>query len=198
MEISDLISFIFTVIILSLIYLKKRWEKKRTQHPEDLNEQEKALNDFLKSLEGDMEEMKTHQGEEALAIREAEKKMPPPPPPPSIEREVPKVQKAKRSVSDNFTFKTNLESFKQRSAVEERQLKPKITEELFEPLGEDVVSDSFSINEEDAYKITKKDDESRLRKKLQHLPSFRDLIIFQEVIGKPKALRSDPPYHNFP
>lgn len=192
MNLSDFLTFVFTVMVLIILYFKKKWEKKmREQHPEQQSEQEKALSEFLRSLEGDMEEMK-EQEKEPVIVREV--KRAPPPPPQEVEKEYELQHATRRTVSDSFKFESDLETYRQKSVVEDHYLQPKIKEELFESLGDNVVSSELT-QEVDAYEIAKVDERSRLSNKLHQLASMRDLVIFHEVMGKPKSMRQEPPFH---
>ncbi len=184
---SDLIGFVIS--ILALIYIMFKQAKGRGSS--DMEEgqpasdkREQALHEFLKSLEGDLEEEEEHP-----------KRLPPKPviPPPPKPQPKPKIQ---RTVSDDFHFKTDIKDFK--TDIEHRNLMIDIGQAQFDEYGNKVVSADLQMQGQQAYRIISTVEKSRLKSLLQTLPSKRDMLIYQEVMGRPKALRQSIDSYDYP
>lgn len=199
MTLIEFIGFLVSIFTLFFLYIKKnREERRRRQHPEQ-NESEEAgsedaLKDFLRSLEMDMDEMEENQKKQ---IRQPPS---PPPLPPVVnpKKTSTKPEKRLRTVQDEFSYKTKIEDFRQVSAVEERNFQPGITNKQFEDFGAHVVSEDLNVKNARAYQITDSLTESRLSKFVHQIPSRRDLLIYQEIMMRPKAFRQSVDSYDYP
>lgn len=202
MSLVEFIGFLISFLALIFLFLKKKWEeRKRDQNPEayqkERGEREEALKKFLKSMGRDMEEM---EAKEELVEEVEEETLPPLP---VVKKEIAQVitQKAPssyRSVQDDYKFQAKMDSFKQRSAVEERNFRPSIENGRFQEFGSEVVSAELSSKSmQDAYKISDEKKISRIFSSASHLAHQRDLMIYYEILAKPKGLRLGPPWNEY-
>lgn len=185
MNFSDLINFLIAILVMTYLYFKRKNAAPKEEGVEEGTEsdREKALRDFLHSLEGDMIE-----GEEQPPPKPVHRAPPPAPLKQEVRQE---VKKPHRTLHDAYSLKTKLETFQPKTAVEERQLNLKVTQEQFDAFGNQL----FDVNEElvnrteDSYKLVQEKTQTRLQKIVQGLPSKREMIVLQEIMGPPKALR---------
>lgn len=173
MEISDWIGFIISSFIILFWVLRDLFSaRKRTKVPESYREKEEqkdVLEDFLSALKQDMKE-----------AQEIAKK----PAAPKVQKHAPPTT---RVVKDNFTYKADLDEERLKIPIEKRKYETDLGAEVFVHFDEPVGSVDLWL-QEDAYALNAKKKESRINQKLSSLKSKRDLVVWQVLMGPPKAL----------
>lgn len=137
----EFIGFIVTILALFFLLIRKSWEeRKRRENPEIYEEEEKdrekALREFLRSLNVEVEETETELEE--------------PPPPEPIAPPSPQVQE---------------------TGIEDSPY--------------DLLGPSAS-----SWRVVGKGEKTRADKILEKLDQRRDILVFREILGKPKALQT--------
>lgn len=177
----NFIEFIgFVVSMLAFIWLMgkraKEERKRRREHPEEFEEeiqaQKQEIKEMFKALNVDVYEDEEFEEEE----EEEEAYTPPPPPPP---------KKRKRYQE----FKTSFADYELQSDIEEQHLREFVTEEENLVYATPIVSTDMVYSDQTAYDILSESGRSRIGREVDSLPSLRQLILYHEVIGQPKAFR---------
>lgn len=190
MSIVEFIGFIVSLVAILLIMLRRNWEdRQRKNHPERYNDeadQEDALKNFLRALEGDMEEGKE------ISKKYSESPLPPLPILHKEEEEIP-LERTHRTVADDFQFQAKLDRFQRQSAIDSRHIKLDITSNRFEKFqGNQVVSqDMKGFSRETTYDIIDKVTTNRAREILTKPKTLQDMIVIQEILGPPKGLQKN-------
>ena len=196
MGFEEFVGFIISILAIAFVIGKNIYEEiQKRRHPEDYtkkkHEQEAVLQDFLKSLKGDMEESKKRPHEEDE--EENERWNIPKIPIPHISAPAPVVKGIPRTVKDQFRFNTKYDQYKPKSQVEQRELK-NIIEERYETqkLGANVVSPDMRMDDPmRAYDIPiYKEQVARGRTILQGLHSRKKMMIIHEIFSPPKGFRN--------
>lgn len=187
MTLIEFISFIITMILV--IYLSSRraaQDRKRQLNPEQYEDEENAnFQEMVRLLNLSPEDA------EALE-RELKGEPAPPPPPPKAAPPKPRVQKKKvtRTLSDRYALRTNIENFKQRSKVAEREFDTNI-EHRYETPRESIITQNLRVApEKDPYALKRKN-KVRINKILDSIESKKDMILLHEILDRPKALKDD-------
>lgn len=194
MDFSEYIGFIISFFALAFLLIQRyREERRRKLHPAEYaaekRKKEEQMKAFLKSLE----------------VSPEEEELPPPPPPrplkPLLEKKkaspqnpLHDVAKARRIVDDDFAFQSKLETYKPKTAIEQRSFKTKIDdrythEQYKDPFGTRIVSiDLQKKQAHDAYEVLNKQTSSRISKLLTGLPSKKDMVLLYEIFGPPGGI----------
>lgn len=172
---SDFIGFFIALFFLLVSALVRRREKReREEHPEKYKEQDAQETAMLKELLQGLD----MQAEGTPPPKK--KKAPPPRPLPKQKRE----QEPRRRVGDQYEFEGGLDSRHQGSAITERALDLSIDEHT----GESHFSDKYEdVPHADVWKARGRKGASRAHRLLDGMKSKRDIIVFHEIIGPPKA-----------
>jgi hypothetical protein len=179
MSLSEWLGFFITVVAVLFITIRQVFQDyKRAQqghHEEEESiEQDRVLNDFLSSLSRDMKE-----GErlEAEAKRKENVQAPPKP-----------KKQPQRQVTGTYQLTPKLEKTRTLTEIDRRELESQISDARIAARKDKIVSEELSDKTEDAYAIQEKVLPSRLHTLLHSIPK-NNLLIFQQVIGRPKGLR---------
>lgn len=161
------------------VFTDKRRQQQREEGDLDEDEQKKALKTFLKSLDGDMEGL--DEEEEAKPVL---KKTPPPAPPQIYEK-----PKPHRKVEDEFRYQTSIEQRKLETPVQQRRLETAI-ELRKHDFGAHIVSPDLR-HKPDAYAraLVETREPSRALLLISRLGSKKEMVMLQEILNPPKALR---------
>ena len=179
MEAADVIGYIVSMIVFMIffgrhIFFPKRRQPEEEEHDLDEDEQKKALKNFLREINDDMDDM-----EEEPIVK---KKATPPPAPP-------KVHKPQRKVADDFRYQTTIEQRKFETKVQQRRLETAV-ETRKRDFGANIVSPDLQ-HKPDAYARALVDTQppSRAQKLVSRLGSKKEMFMLQEILNPPKALR---------
>lgn len=193
----EVIGFLIALCFFIFLVMRNFWEEyRRRTNPEEYEasrrEQEKRLKEFLGALSQDMEE-----DEEKIH------KNPPPPPPIPMHVltkaspidtahhvDTSRHEKSHRTLGDDFAFHTTLDAYKPKETIGSRQFKTSI-DKRYEKLSEDEIvnPELEEAHIDKPYEITVQSEIPRVRKRLASLSSKQDLVIFNEILGLPKAFR---------
>ena len=160
MEAGDIISLLLGLFAIAYVVLNVLADLSRKRNKQD---EESVLDELVTTV----------------------KKPPVPPlPPPSM----PKQQKSKplrsmKGADEKFDFYSNLEGFRQKTAIEERALQIHLRK------AEEIVSEDLRQTEGAVYKTKKK---SPIALQIQALPSRSLLVISHELLRAPVAFRNSP------
>lgn len=199
MTVPEFIGFVVSMIALALLsYRRSREERRRREHPElyehEERENEDALKKLLESLDVPEEEIPpelTHDKPLARPSTPAPRPIPVQRP---VEHSMYQTPKPIRTVKSDFRFQSTLDKKRQANPVEERRFASRIEGREKVRFGKAVVSTDMGtpLAAVDSYKIIRREKRSRLEMMLQRLSSPRDMIVFHEVLMPPKALRDTP------
>jgi len=179
----EFIGFIITIVAMFVILIRRSMEERRRRQNPELYEQEeedreKALRDFLRTMNLEVEEFP---GEEEKPL---------PPPPPKTKPLPPKPSRTRRLVRDAYELESPLDEYERTQGVESRRLETEVGQTEFGEIGQDIVTgDLFMQPSLGAYEIREGGEGSRVTKMLGQLSSPIDMIVYHEIIGKPRALQ---------
>ncbi len=185
MNFIEFIGFIVTMIVLFFILLRRSWEeRKRRQNPEQYEEQEedreKALREFLRSLNVEVDDTGTFREE-----------TPAPPPPPEPEAPPPKPTRPKRLVRDSYELETGIDEYIKTVGVESRKYETDVGKIEFRELGQDILTEDLFLEPSTGeWGVIGRKGKPRIQKIFDNLKRPGDLVIYREILGKPKALQS--------
>lgn len=184
MSFVEIIGFIISFLALIYLFFKQQSiARYRQEHPEAFKEEEIAEEDPLTEL------MKAIEKE--TKAREAARHLPPPPPK-VIQKPKPlKPPPLAASLNDYHLesqierrrVESQVEKRKLKSSLENRTLKSTLSQKL-EEKGVHTIPSSHHYGIEEGFT-----EPSRAEIALRRLTHRRDLIIYQEIIDKPKSLR---------
>lgn len=164
----------FLISLLALIYLffkQKSLARHRQQRPEGESHhvvlEDDTLAGLLKAIE--------HEAEQKSAARAA-----PTPPPPSPKQPRPH-RKGAASPLEQYRLESAVETRRLKSTLENRQLKPTVRERIEEP----PKPMTEYVYHSDAIPV----EPSRAEVAIRRMAHRRDLVIYQEIIDKPKSMR---------
>lgn len=160
----EFIGFIISFLALLYLYFKQQSFVQHQQEKAELNQENKAEEeDPLKEF---MKAMKTRELQEV-------RHMPPPKPHPKQPKQ---HRKSVSSPLEEYRISSSLEKRQLKSALEERKLTPKVGGRFLpHHEGED-----------------QRRGPSRGKLAINRLANRRDLLIYQEIIDKPKSMRPSP------
>jgi hypothetical protein len=169
----EFIGFIISLLALVYLFFKQQsYEHHRQAQSQDFKNEEVDEDDDLKEL------MKTIDRE--TAARDTQHL---PPRPPQI---VKQIKKPSSTSFEEYRLASQIEKRQLKSSLENRHLKSKIAQKLEERTLPQIAQPHSHVRdwEEKA--------PSRARIALGRLSNRRDLIIYQEIIDKPKSMRPPP------
>lgn len=191
----ELIGFGISLLALVFLYFKNRQAlSQRQRHIETVEEDEEVIEeDPLQALMFAMQkEKEKRERKHEVKPRHASTRPKQPPPPPrqalvqaSKPEQAASQYKELRSPLEDYRLQSTLEKRKVKSALEERRLKSALTHRPQEM--SKMGSVHSHLHEEDYVPPQPSRVELAMRR-LAHLP---DLIIYQEVLSRPKGLRKD-------
>ncbi len=181
MNLIEFIGFIITMIAMFAILVRRSMEeRKRRKDPEayerEEEEREKALREFLRNLDVDVEEPK--------------KKPASPPPAPAVTEESPKPKaRPSRTVRDNYEFASRIKQYEETKGVQSRVFETEIGQKEFDEIGQEIVTgDLFMQPGLGAYEIGQPSSgTSRGAKILKRLERPSDIVIYHEILAKPRG-----------
>ena len=195
MSLIEFIGFIISFIAMIVLFFRRTIERRRqAQNPEyyeQLEQRKEAnLREMLRALDVQYEPRNEEDEDE-----EEEDDLPSssystgqPATPYSLD-----LKKPRRSVRDEFQYRSKMESYKPQTVLEKRRLQTNIEERYKSlPFGAHIVSSDMEEEMEghsNPYSLQKVARKNRINQVLAGLDSKKDIILMQEVIGPPKALR---------
>jgi hypothetical protein len=181
MNIVEFIGFVIVMIAMFIIFARRAFEeRKRRENPElyqqEDEDKERALREFLRSLNVDVEDAE-------------ELKPEPPPLPPEPQK---KPQPAAKLPRRDFKFDSSVETYEKTKGVRSREFESDIEDRELSIYEADLVqSDIFRKHEEGAYVIIEDQyRRSRAGRLLRDLKDPRDMLVYHEILGKPKAMQT--------
>ncbi len=195
MDIVQLIGFFISFAALMYMSIKRsREQKRRAEHPEEFEdeqrEEEQAYKDLLAKLELPIPKELQHP-----SYKEH------PPAVPKKARQASKGWKApevKRQVSPTFQFQAKLDARHQKNQIEQRNYQNRIDQRR-DQFRKTVVSESMQWEvETDAYVISDKQTIPYSREILSQLKSPIQMVLFHEILSKPKGSGLPGPLQGLP
>lgn len=197
MSLIEFIGFVISFIAMLVLFFRRRIELNQQKKNPELYEEmqrrrEVRMKEFLNAL--DVQEDRTsHEEEEEDDEEEYE-------PQPIPKRQPPKAivpYISPQPVRENYQFRTAIEQYKHQTAIEKRQLptslgesyKNRFDKQIDEDIHRDIHADAYSYD--DAYSLVRKKEQNRIVHIIGQLNSPKDMVLLQEVIGPPKALRNE-------
>lgn len=200
----DLIQFIgFVISMLALIFLtikRSREEKRRKTHPEEFKgereREEQAYRDLLRSLELPIPPELDHEIKHPQA-----KSSPRPPPAPSSAGW--KAPEPKRMVQPSFQYQATLDARHQKTRIEQRSFQSPITGRqgfkqtvVSKALQPEAATSAYNVATKGAYNVStdayafhEEVTIPRARTMVEGLSRPLEMILFYEMIKKPKGLQ---------
>lgn len=184
MDFRDVIGFFVTLAAIAYMFIKRvRDARNRPDPSPEEDEHGERLEDFLKSLEEDMEESKDF------------KPIPKPLPKPKIVKPPTEAYAVKKSKPPKQPhkekedgFRSTLDGYTSHSSIEDRKLKTNIKSLYEGDYGEHLLSKGFRSDGKDEVRFVGLRGSSRAKKLLRSLPSKKDMILINEIFNKPKGL----------
>lgn len=178
MSFVEIIGFIISFLALIYLFFKQQSiARYRQEHPDAFNNEELIEEDPLEEFMSTMEKKR--------AARKKAQHLPPPPP--SSKKSVQQTKKNSSSSLEDYRLASQIEKRKIKSSLENRQLTSHLHRHLEERASHSIVP---SLHHPITDHI--ETEPSRAQIAIQRLTSRRDLIIYQEIIDKPKSMRLDP------
>ncbi len=166
----EFIGFIISLLALFYLFIKQNSRTERQTQPTDDSiegKEEYPFKQFLREIKKEVE------------ARENVQRLPPPPSPPKVAKQ----SKKPRPVLEEGRLKNQIEQHRMKTSVEDRRVKSRVHQE--EQPGRMVMLPTRHPHiEENRIKGP-----SRVQLALHRLASRKDLIIYQEIIDKPKSMR---------
>lgn len=168
------------------------FRKKKPPHDAAVEKEKKStIEEFLKSMEAETEEddEEEERQEEVRILQKREASHKPPPAP--REAELFKQKSSARGwprPEEKFIFHTNIEDFKQKTAIDERKLEVKLR------TGEDLISDDLKVWGQVSTRQAQAKD-APIHQLVKNRSSKKALIIAAEIIQPPVGFRKP---HKFP
>lgn len=181
----EMIGFVISLGALFVLAAKKAYdERRRRANPEEYEREEKAqaekLKAFLHSIDRDMEESEDFEPE----------------PKPIHRKPIPQhkqPQKLQQLAVNHGKVVSPIENRKLNVSIEKQKARPKsINDDVYNiPVGPSNATGVHKQREKDAYDIKKVGEikSNRALDIISGLKSRKDMVILQEIIGKPKALQ---------
>lgn len=167
----EYIGFFISLLAVIYLYFKQHSAASHPQeHPSGRMEREDLEEDPLAEFIHTMK----HEAKKKSAVRPA---------PPPVSKQVKPIRKGAASPLEQYRLESAVEKRQLKSPLQNRQLKPSVREHIEEaPLRRPIPlypSDKIEVKP------------SRAEVALKRLAHPRDLIIYQEIIDKPKSMRPD-------
>lgn len=186
MDLIEFIGFVISLGAMIFLFFKRRIEdrNREDEQDEELNpdelEQEKALKEFLRSLDIEMDEEneKPHYPQESA--RKEVIHAPPPKPPVRVQAQI-KIKKVEMPPIHEGFSQSNQEAFAQKSHIENRWTQTSLEK------GE-INKTTIGGTQDHAYAFKGKKGLGRGRDILEKLQTKNDMIVIAEILGKPKGL----------
>lgn len=174
MSLVEFLGFLISVAAVLFLFLRHMWEgtHRNPEHMRDEEQKQKqVLQDFLKSLDIELEDEK--QGPPLKKIEPQKQILKPPP-----------AKKPKRSVEDGFQYQARLDAYKQSTSSDKWGLKTSIEQEVRKFDERSVVSPDMQLKG----KLKVAPGESRGSYAIRQLTNRKQMFIFQTLLNRPKGL----------
>jgi outer membrane biosynthesis protein TonB len=172
----EFIGFIISLLALLYLFIKQNSRTERQAHPpgyppEEEGKEEDPFKQYLRAIEKEAE------------AREATQHLPPPLPslPPKVAK---KPKKPPPHSLEERRLQSQIEQRHMKSSLEERHLKSRFNHHEELP-GRTLALPANHLHAEEERMVGP----SRVQLALRRLSSRRDLIIYQEIVAKPKSMR---------
>lgn len=165
----------FLISLLALIYLffkQKSIARYRQEHPESFSDQEDVEDDSMTEFI------------KAIGIEDQRKaivKLAPPAPP----KQAKAMRKGAASPLEHYRLESSVEKRQLKSPLEKRQLKPSVKRPMEETSPQILLT---PLHLSDAIVV----EPSRAEVAIRRLAHRKDLLIYLEIIDKPKSMRPSP------
>ena len=171
----EFIGFFIAIFFLVAASLRKRWEDRdRQEHPENYKEEpaqeQQLLRELLKEMNVELEE---------------EPQQPPDPPVKQVAPPAPPTAPARKRVSEDYDFHSNIESRSKETHIEDRTLNIHVGDEWKKNLGQLDLQDN---PKQDMYEFHRERSKARAKQLLEGLDSKQDMILLHTILGPPKGL----------
>lgn len=187
MDLNQFIGFLITMAAMLLMFGRKR--KKIDTHPEENSAEESHpsddLHELLKAMSKDVKKVQARELPQqppfSASNKPAKAKKSPSQDPPRV----------KRLVGDEFSFKSDLDHYRSKIDLEKPDLKTNLDDRYKDPYGDRIVSIDLRERQSDsAYTVIRTGSISRVHDLLNRIPSKKEMVVMQEIMGPPKALRT--------
>lgn len=169
----EVIGFIISLLALLYLFIKENIPAQRRAHPPSYPQEEELrddpFNEFLKNIEKE------------AAAREAAKHLPPPPP-----KVAKQSKKPSKTPLEEHKLSNQMEQRRLKSSFEDRHVKSKFNHR------EELPGRSLALSHHREEERSERPSKAQLA--LRRLGKPRDMIIYQEILDKPKSLRQEAPY----
>lgn len=195
MDLRELISLVVSLLAMIIFMGRGAWDKAQRKRAEKADagaeKEEYTLEEFLSSISQDVKKKKQKHAQKPSIVKTPPPKPAPPPTPILVSQAPASPPSSRRAIKDDFQFETNIDNRRQHSKVEERVFKTEVEEQPFDAMGAHIVSEDLQRKQqESAYAIETQAQQIRARSLLERPHSRRDMILYHEIIGTPKALRT--------
>lgn len=177
----EVIGFIISLLALLYLFIKHNHPSSRSRstpvssNPVDSKEEgDDFFQEFMKAIEKE------------TASREAMQHVPPPAPP-KIKKE-PYATPKSQSLQE-YQLKSQIENRQLKSSLQERHIQSKISHREELPRRSTTLNIAHAISEEKENLRP-----SRVQLAIQRLNKRQDILIYQEVMSRPKAFRTEIPF----
>ncbi len=175
----EFIGFLISLIaLLFLFYKKKQDEAYQKAHPEEFEDtelnEEDPMQAFLKSLEREAKQQQTPQKKPEAQPPAVPNRQPVLHP--LIPKSTPLLVKPKKTTPvslESYQLRSEIETRRMKSQIENRRLKSRLIEK----------------EQEEQEEKERRIEISRAAQFVRRLPRLREMIIYQEIIDKPKGLK---------
>lgn len=182
-SISDYIGFIISLIAMLFLFFRRNKTEDQSGHPgEAPKSQDNALKDFLRTMNIDVEE---EQPKPRFKPRSKPKQKEVVQPSTTLEKwrqhDALEERKLKSQIEER-RLQTSIKDFE--SKVEQQKLESHLEHRYVDPFGE------RNASKTQGYEVIQRErNESRVQLLLERLPSKKNMVIIQEIMGPPKGLK---------
>lgn len=178
----ETIGFIISLIALFFLFIKQKASTMQNQGSsdyQDVEETDDPFKAFFKAIE--------KEGESREIVRQK-----PPHPPKKKEQSKKGRSYAKEEYrQEEYRIFKSTEKRPSKSSLDNHPIKPRVLQHEEIPAKKHVIPSHRPGEEPEEQRI------SRLQSAVGRLQHRRDLVIYQEVLKKPKSLRSETPFHEY-
>jgi hypothetical protein len=180
---ADFIILLLVLITIGFSGLQRLWmEYLRRRYPERYQAEKQKEEDKLKQLLKTMDiEIQEDEEED-----EPEQARPlPPVPVPKSKSVLTRAPDRRRTLSDQFQFKTKMDSFQQGNAIESRTMESNVGKRFGTNYGDQLVSEELQVQKPQQKQKRK----SGIHALISRYPGAQEMVISSEIFGPPKGLQ---------
>lgn len=187
MNFTEVVGFLVTMAAIIYMFVKRAKDIRKSHHTHkegdhEEHEQAEKLQDFLKSLEADMDESQDFKSLPKQKVSKPES-------PPTMPFEAPRIKPAYRreTFNEEFKFRSDLDNFQTKTNIDERKLKINIKSKYGDDYGEHLLRPEF--RGEKMPELVGYREASRIKMLIRSLPSKKDIVLLHEVLDQPKGFK---------